>query len=424
MRGQSTVENWLSRLANKTAKDHGYTFKAWMRWMKENGGDLAELTPDELVAFQEEVVNNARFRILDLIQRYVSSLSGRVSTKTRAYSALRSFFMHNRVELPKDTSFRIRSDTPPVEGTLTIEELKNVVLGAKPVYQAVLLSMFQGGMGVAEFEYWNLNGWPALREALRRDAVVVKCEMPGRKTALNIRPFHTYIGGDAIRAIRDWLRHRPEGAEAIFTNQYRDPITTNAVKLYWKRHLIKLGLIVPKGDGNFGNRYGKNLHEIRDLFRSQWEKSPAKASVAEFMMGHRVDPLLYNKAHRDKAWTRREYRKALPMLEIMSSGRPFGVVDVEEIERLETRLAEVEKAMMEMIQRVESGEPSAHVLNLASERWHRPDLETDLREIAQRVKIGDNYYWVYDVNGKKRLISAREFEKLKKNVEAHGSPSP
>jgi len=67
----------------------------------------------------------------------------------------------------------------------------------------------------------------------------------------------------------------------------------------------------------------------------------AKASVAEYMMGHKVDPLEYNKAHRDEAWTKKEYVKALPMLQIMSSGRPFGLVEEEEVDILKQEIREI-----------------------------------------------------------------------------------
>ena len=246
--------------------------------------------------------------------------------------------MHSRAELPRDPSFRIRSDIEPVRGVLTVKELRDMILSSRPVYQAVLISMFQAGMGAAEFEYWNLNGWPALREALRGDPDVIRVDLPGRKAGRNVRSFYALIGGDAIKAIRTYVKSRPEG-EAIFYNQIKKPIQRDALKHYWLRHLSKIGLINPKGNNYSGNRYGKNLHEIRDVFRSMWEKSPAKASVSEFMMGHVVDPLNYNKAFRDEAWVRQEYMKAVPMLQIMSSGIPFGQVDENEIVELRQEIA-------------------------------------------------------------------------------------
>lgn len=364
MTGKTTVENWLSRLAPKTAKDYGYTFDKWLRWMKENGGEFCGMTPDELVEYQKDSDRRSQYDILDHIQRYVSlATKTRVRSKARTYAVMRSFFMHNRAELPRDPHFRIRSDTPPVQGKLTVGELRDIMVSAKPVYRAVLLSMSQGGMGETEFEYWNMNGWKSLREALRREARVVKIDLPGRKKMRNVRNYYTFIAGDALKAIREWIPHRPEGAEAIFTNQYGNPITVNALSLYWKRHLRKMGLVKPMRNGYPGNRYGRNLHEIRDIFRTQWEKSPAKGSVAEFMMGHQVDPLDYNKACLDEDWTRGEYYKALPYLEILTSDRALGKADVDDVEELRRRNDQLEEDNRENEKRM--AELSAQVARLA-----------------------------------------------------------
>jgi len=61
--------------------------------------------PDGLVEFQRV---HRDFQLLDLVQEYVLGLEGRESYKRFVYSILRSFFMHNRVPLPRDWGFRVR----------------------------------------------------------------------------------------------------------------------------------------------------------------------------------------------------------------------------------------------------------------------------------------------------------------------------
>ena len=135
---------------------------------------------------------------------------------------------------------------------------------------------------------------------------------------------------------------------------------------YWMDRLTKLGLV--KRRKGRGQRYGKNLHELRDVFRTQWEKSPAKGSVAEYMMGHKVDPLEYNKAHKDDKWTLQEYKKARSMLEILSSARPFGLIDEDSVDELKTLLAdslqrEAELLKMQgMFAKILMGQPGGKIL--------------------------------------------------------------
>ena len=348
--GYKTVDKWLGRLAPANARTSMVFLRKFMRWLKENGGEFAEYTPDELVAYQKEADNSHQYDILDLLQSYVGQLDNlRARSKKREYAGLRGLFAHNRAVLPQDPTFTVRSQHAPVRGILKVEEIRDMVLGSNRVYRAVFLCMFQGGMGLNEFDYWNRNGWDKLREDLGEGLDVIRVDLPGRKKRKNVDPFYTLIGPDAVKALKEWLTVRPRDAEAIFTNQHGGPIKMNSLGLYWLRHLEKLGFIQLKRNGKKSNRYGKNPHEMRDVFRSQWEKSPAKASVAEFMMGHIVDPLFYNKACRDEDWVREMYLQALPMLQIMSSDTPFGKFNGKAVSKLQGRISELEAIIDEMM---------------------------------------------------------------------------
>jgi len=282
-----------------------HNFGAWFKWVGENGGKFAGFSPEDFVEFQREAGNGERYEVLDLIQRYVGVLEGRGGYKKTVYSNIRSFFRHNRVELPQDATFRVRADKPKVLGTLTVEEIRDVIMSSNTCYRAVFTCMLQGGMGVGEILYWSENGWGQLAKDMKVEKGVIRVDLPGRKKFRNEYPYYTLLGSDSIEALRNWLKSRPEGATAIFTNQFGEGLSINSISMYWLKHLKRLGIIVEPVGSKGKVRYGKNAHEIRDVFRSQWEMTPAKGSVAEFMMGHQVDKLGYNKAHRDEAWVRK-----------------------------------------------------------------------------------------------------------------------
>ena len=343
------MDRWLGRLGEGTRGMAGFHLRTWLGWLGESGSEYAGMTPDELVRAQKDAVGDARFELLDLVQDYVNGRVGTYSYKKGMYAYIRSFFMHNRAELPRDRRFIIRAEKPKTVGDLSPAEIRDMILSCKPVYRATFLCMFQGGMGQDEFTWWNEDGLDSLLDQLRMNGDVITVKMPGRKLNLNRHPYRTYIGSDAIEAVRSWLKIRPHGDGPIFTDQYGNAPSKKAIRTYWLRHLRKLGIVGPKTEGSDkGYRTGKSVHELRDVFRSQWEKSPATKSVSEFMMGHVVDRLEYNKAYRDEAWTLREYRKALPMLQLMSSGRPFGQVEEYEVETLSARVKELEAKVTEM----------------------------------------------------------------------------
>ena len=333
LEGYKSIRFWKGRVAPSTFRTYINAYEHFMGWLAENGETLAGMSPDELLEYQKNTDNGTRYDILDLVQTWAQGLrtpdgkDWRATSKRYFYAAVRSFFSHNRAPLPRDP-YTLRSETQASEGTLTIENIRDIALASKPVYRAVFLSMFQGSLDLQGFLYWNLHGWEDLRQALRDPYTdAVKIRLPWRK--MNRKPFYTFIGGDALKAIRDYLPERPTEApvQAIFYSQFKTPLLKSTLQHYWLDRLDKLG-IIQRQPGTGQQRYGKNLHEMRDVFRSQWEKSPAKASIAEFCMGHKIDPLEYNKSYRDEDWTREQYLLALPMLQIMSTARPYGLIKI------------------------------------------------------------------------------------------------
>jgi integrase len=337
----SAVDNWSQRLSPSTSRVNRYFLGKWIDWLRANGGRFSAYTPDDLISYQRSADNGSRYDLLDLIQRYVQGLPGRYSSKEKEYATLRSFFVHNRAELPRDPSFTLRAEVPRVVGTLTIEELRDLILSANTLYRAIFLSMFQGGLDLSGLEYWNENGWARLNEDLKADPETVRIDLPGRKRSKNKVSFYTFIGPDAIRAIRDYLPKRPKGSSAIFCDQFGGPVKKGSVRFYWDSHLRKLGVI---GSGKSkSSRYGKGRHEMRDIFRTQWAKSGAASDVAEFCMQHEIDELGYNKIFNDLPYMVKEYKKALPFIQILSSSRAFGQVSEDEIEVLRAQNAKLTK---------------------------------------------------------------------------------
>ena len=353
----------MSRLGASTRRNQLGSFKLFMKWVRENDSKFKDYTPDQLVEYQRQADNGTRYEVLDIGQNYVLQTHGTVNTKKQKYHILRSFFLHNRAELPRD-KLNVRAGNgvrPSIQGTLTVEEIKTAILSSNPVYQAIYISMFQSAMDQEMFIYWNMNGYESLLEQIRQKPSVIKIDLPGRKRSRNEKPYYTFIGKDSINSINTWLEYRAkfinEGklspdSTFIFCNQHGDPITKPGLKQYWIRRLRKLGMIqVAKGEGP-GSKTGKGLHEMRDVWRSLWSKSPASHIVSEYLMGHSIDPLNYDKSFRDVEFYREEYMKAVPFLNLMSSGAAFGLVESKEINKLrrdqDNRVTELEAKLERM----------------------------------------------------------------------------
>jgi integrase len=297
-----TVQKWLNSLSGSNLKKRVTYLNGWLRWLKANGGQFSGFDPDGLVEYQKNADNGHKYDLLDLLQSYVTQIKGRKSYKRYVYTLIRSFFLHNRAELPQDRAFRIHADAPKTRTLLTLEDFRKLVLSLDPCNAALYLCMFMSGLGTGEIVYWSNHGAEDLREQLSNDPKIIRIDIPGRKGDRNERNFYSFIAGDALDLLRKWWKIRPRDAKVIFVNGRDTPVTESGVYAIWLRHMRRLGIIDPKKEGQreYSNRTGRGLHELRDLFRTQFTKSQAKREIAEFMMGHIVDPLGYNQVGKDE----------------------------------------------------------------------------------------------------------------------------
>jgi len=415
-REHPSVDFWLNRMSEGSQRrylEYAYEF---FEWLKENGGEYAAKSPEELLDLQDATNGRDRFKQLQVIQTFVQQKHVRISTKSLMYSGLRGFYEHNHVPLPRDPAFTFRSDIPPVQGELSVEDFKKIVLSSNDMYQFVFMAMFQGGMDEASFEFLNLHGWPQVEPQLKRGHERLKISLPGRKHKKNIRPFYTFIGRDAVVKLRAFLKQRGpiKNGEPVCYGEHGEPLSKEAIRKYFHRHAAEVGIIkqhtppcpncngetrrvrskagtgthkvyyvcneceakTPASEVNMQGpslRYGCNVHEIRDLFRSEWELSGARGIVAEFMMGHSVDPNEYNKIMKlHPEWAEGQFSIAEPYLNILSEDPRH--IPVDRVLQLEREL----KAAREKVALVDASKE-----NLAEEV---SELKRQMEEILARLE--------------------------------------
>lgn len=390
----SEVKDWLGRLASGTRHHYLVHFYAYFRWLQENGGEFSGRSVGELLDLQDRAVGRDRFKQLKMLQRYVSERRLRYSTKMDVYSVVRSFYAHNYVELPPDVTFKVHSDIPESNGTLDVDGLKRI-LGMAPLgYRAVFLCMFQSGMGEGEFEIFNMS-WNQVKTHLEGNRDVIKVLLPGRKHSKNQRPYYTLLArsSDTVKALQKYLdveRGAVGEGEPIFQTKYGSKIKGANICQMFRVYAERAGLLkretpkCPRCDGEtirmrkrigtsriqkvfyrckkcgknmFASeenklphtRYGLNPHEMRDVFRSEWHLSRADPDVAEFMMGHNVDPNKYDKIMKlHPEYAEEEYRKALPFLNILTEDpRKVSLDKVREIEEKTREIEALKRQMAE-----------------------------------------------------------------------------
>jgi len=366
------VDRWLKRVPSYAERGGEYFNNGvqyayrFFEWLRNQHGRFHGLGVSEVIRLQADLRGRERYELLDLAQDFVSEFRGVKKSKEKVYMTIRSVFLHNRCELPRD-KFIIRGDYEPSPMNMSLPEFKALLREANILYRSVFLTKFQAKMGLKEVVWFSNNSWHEVDPQLRKgslwlhDMDRIILHMPGRKGG---KPYYTSLERDGVKALRLYLkkwRGPVKSREPIYVNANGNPLTVDNVRDMWFICCVKAGIVKPKtpscdrcGAETFKRRirrgpeqktwyicpecghrrtptkedarelartrYGKGSHEgCRDLVRSRWEKSEVKEWVAEFRMGHNVDPNNYQKIMKnDPAWAEEQFEVASPWLNIVS----------------------------------------------------------------------------------------------------------
>jgi len=349
------VRRWLDGLSPRSVRSH---LPLLLKFFGFCG-----VSAVEAVEFQR--VNALSYRFVDAVYEWFNGQNLGAGTKRFRASMVRGFFLANRVPLPKD-KHRFRSEKAKVVGELTVDEFRKIVVSCNLTYKAAFLIQFQSGSGVGELLYINESLAPHVWDEVRKGQKIIRLVMPGRKQNRNVHPYYSFIGTDAVDALRQLFHSRGWKQDSVLFRTLRDdPVSANSLQTYFRSQAVKLGLIksetpkclkcgaetvkqrfrkngankthylctschcsLPSSEYGIsqnmwgGVRYRMRTHELRDLFRTEFHRAQtyngADSACGEFFMGHSIDKLKYDKIMRDKTYALEQYRRAMPFLNVLS----------------------------------------------------------------------------------------------------------
>ena len=201
---QDPLSFWVSRLDVNTQKANRSHFNRWMSWLNTKP-DWEKTTPRALLVRHLEIED--KYVIVDLLQEYINGLNLRKSSKRKAYSVIRPFFNHNRCALPPDTTFRIRSDKPPVQAKLSIQDIADVIATSNLRYRSLILFKWQSLLDNERLIFANLHCSDQILKQIKNNEHPVRIDLPGRKSNENDTEgaFYTFIGSDAVEALKEYF---------------------------------------------------------------------------------------------------------------------------------------------------------------------------------------------------------------------------
>lgn len=241
----STVSRWLKRVPGYS-KNVRFLYNFWLH-LREQPSRFEGLSIQDVLKAQGDLSGREQYELLDVLQDYVlHEIYGTKATKNAVYATIRSFFLHNRCELPKDT-IRFHSDYDPVIQDLSLDEFKAILREANILYRSAFLIKFQAMMGLEELIWFSNHAWSTVREQLRDGSLYMKSQdriivhIPRRKGVERL--YFTSIERDGREALLTYLkkwRGPIKPGEAIFVNNNGKPLSRDNLSDSWMRYSLSL----------------------------------------------------------------------------------------------------------------------------------------------------------------------------------------
>ncbi len=296
-----------------------------------------------------------RYAVLDFLQKWLGGDGKARRTKQFEYSAVRSFFLHNRCALPQDPSFKIRSNRVTVAPKLAVEHIHDIVKNATLRDRSLILVKWMALLDTKRLVHVGEHLSGQVVDQIKKEMNPVRLDLPSRKQ--NERPWFTFIGKDAVDALKEYFekeRGWPKANEPIWLNHIGKAITVEGFKEQWIRLCRRCGLVPVERSDSPGTRYGFNTHETRDVAKSLLH-THAKAQgfdmdCAEFWLGHTVDPLGYDKFYKDQEYVKKQYLIAERHLNILSTPR-----ESEQVQQQDERIKSLETQLQDLRQMITAG---------------------------------------------------------------------
>lgn len=358
------VKEWVSHL-NHNTKNYAHYFYGYYDWFIANGHwESAQRMLDEWDKLQRSDDKKERLKVPKLVHSYIlarhikaGKLKGKltgISDRRNTWCAVASFFEFHDEKLPplsrKDSETLFAPSEADTERALqqeqlSIEEVEQLIDKIPRPYDVALTVMFQGFMGLAEFNKFNKTAW---RNIIEKDPDafnkpgLLRVNLYRSKTSRGkISTYYTFLSTDAKKAISRWLKIRPqtdhphllvtkrkgvkgEKKQKEKTGTVWVPATPRLIGQEITRTAKRLDLIKEPSQEELwpGTRYHVHGHEFRDLAKSLSTLHGVKDIASEYFLGHTISS--YEKSPKyDEEFFRNEYRKVEPYLNIVSN--PLGL---------------------------------------------------------------------------------------------------
>ena len=350
MKENPTVANWLDRLTTaETRNVFGQAFESFCIWSRK--------TPKQLLEMRHEDLKNTDdgFRTLELVEQFVMKgeypdrRKGREGKTVKVaetcrerrelyLTAIRSFFAHNRLELPRDKTFKITEadNVPQQETFMELDTARKIIACLKEPYRTLASTALYAGLGRKEALSLN-RMWPTVEKQLRDEKDPVRIDFARRKS--NPHPYFTFLPAKVLK---------PHLGKEIPFGVYTKHSKTKRLRTMNESDLHVAWRFAKKRAGIEGKQ---TFHMLRDLLVTTFYRITADTTTAQFLTGHGVDSNQYLQIMKAPERAEKEWSKYRQFLDSGVSDETTQQIREQErtIADLRERLTRVEEVHAEWV---------------------------------------------------------------------------
>ena len=279
------LQYWMGELANRsesTRKKYKRYFSLFCEWIGKTADELVTERKEDL---KEEDLKNQR-RMETLLKGFIAHLKSSglsVSTQQVAYAAVQSFFEMHYMPLRMR-----RGDYPSGESLGYRAATKNDILklldSSSIRVKAMILFLKDSGLRVSDLASLKYKD---VAKGLEEEAEFIKLNLITQKNSISAR---TFIGPEAIEALKAYFQQRKEGTRRLSPEEISDnsplfrtrsreiaPISRSGMSSTITFHAGKVGL-----DGQL------SAHSFRKFFQTQLEAAGVHPNWIDQMIGHKL----------------------------------------------------------------------------------------------------------------------------------------
>jgi len=312
------VLEWHSKVALKSKATAGLYLQSlsvyWRHWLSRRFASIPKWLEFVKESQRAEDVKTRRSWGTDLetfLHQYISTRTKRhltSDTRNVIASAVRSFLENQLGDVQSYSITLADRDQLVAEARereerlpLSVDEVKQLYNACRTTRDRAIISSLIVGFGISEWLQFA-HDWSKYREKIKAKTVPVEVSVTRHKTGIT---YFVLLWDDCVEDLRTLIQERERelqrplhDKDPLFVNQTGEPIS-DAVVQSFIRHLADRSGLESKEPGKLSYRI--RPHELgRDFFRTLCEIHEVSPTIAEFSLGHKIDPLEYNRFHKTR----------------------------------------------------------------------------------------------------------------------------